>query len=64
MTFFKKRYNVNIRIEFNWLDDFTLLIKLPSKDIVEKVIQDWVEVVTSEDSAGSSFRKNCFNECE
>ena len=44
-------------MDTNWLDDFTLLIKLPSKDIVDEVLQDWEKDVTSEDSAGPSFRK-------
>ena len=48
---------MNSHIDSNWLDDFTLLIKLPSKDIVDKVIRDWIEEGTSEDSAGPSFRK-------
>ena len=51
---------MNSRIDSNWLDDFTLLIKLPSKDIVDRVIQDWIEDVTSEDSSGPSFRRKCF----
>lgn len=42
-------------IYYNWLDDFTLLVKLPSKDIVSKVCEDWVTEVTSEESEGAKY---------
>lgn len=42
-------------IYYNWLNDFTLLVKLPSKEIVEKVCKDWIIEATSEESEGTRF---------
>ena len=54
-TFFKNSYGVSSGIFYNWLDDFTLLVKLPSKDIVSKVCEDWLTEVTSEESEGARY---------
>jgi hypothetical protein len=46
---------VSSGIFYNWLDDFTLLVKLPSKDIVSNVCEDWLTEVTSEESEGARY---------
>lgn len=55
-TFFKKQYSVSSSQFFNWLTDSKLLVQLPSKEIVDKICEDWKEVVTSDDSEGANYR--------
>ena len=57
-TFFKKQYNVEGSIFFNWLSDEKCLVQLPTEEVVDKIIEDWKEVVTSDDSDASHFSMN------